>query len=79
MWAELVIDLDIHSLRRSLLRSAVAFGGVPRQWLFDNPKTVVLERRGDAVRSSFLFLSAALIAACLEKDGADRASLLVRS
>lgn len=50
MWAELVLDLDIHSLRRSLLRSAEAFGGVPRQWLFDNPKTVVLERRGDAVR-----------------------------
>lgn len=50
IWAELVLDLDIDSLRRSLVRSAVAFGGSPRQWLFDNPKVVVLERHGDAVR-----------------------------
>lgn len=50
MFAELVFDLTIHSLRRSLLRAAEAFGGVPKQWLFDNPKTVVLERQGDLVR-----------------------------
>jgi hypothetical protein len=40
----------VHSLRRSLLRAARYLGGSPRQWLFDNPKTVVLERHGDAVR-----------------------------
>lgn len=49
-WAELVLDLDVHSLRRSLVRAAAFFGGVTRQWLFDNPKTVVIERRGDAIR-----------------------------
>ncbi len=50
MWAELVIDLDAWSLRRSLVRAAVAFGGVTRQWLFDNPKIVVVARDGDLVR-----------------------------
>ena len=50
MWAEFVIDLTVHSLCRSLVRGAAAFGGVPRQWLFDNPKVVVLERVGGAVR-----------------------------
>ena len=50
MWAELVLDLSASSLRRSLVRAAAYFGGVTRQWLFDNPKTVVLERHGDAVR-----------------------------
>jgi transposase len=50
MWGEFVFDLGIHSLLRSLVRAAAAFGGTCRQWLFDNPKTVVLERMGDAVR-----------------------------
>lgn len=49
-FAELVVSLDVHSLRRSLVRAALAFGGLPRQWLFDNAKTVVVERDGDAVR-----------------------------
>jgi transposase len=50
MWAELVIDLSAISLRRSLVRACSYFGGATRQWLFDNPKIVVLERHGDAVR-----------------------------
>jgi transposase len=50
MWAEFVIDLTVHSLTRSLVRSARALGGVTRQWLFDNPKVVVIERHGDVVR-----------------------------
>lgn len=50
LWAEFVFDLSVHSLCRSLVRAARAFGGVSRQWLFDNPKTVVLERVGAAVR-----------------------------
>ncbi len=50
MWAELVLDLSVHSLRRSLVRAASFFGGSCRQWLFDNPKVVVIERHGDAVR-----------------------------
>jgi transposase len=50
MWAELVFDLTVESLRRSLVRAARFFEGVTRQWLFDNPKTIVLDRHGDAVR-----------------------------
>lgn len=49
-FAELVLSLDVHSLRRSLVRAAVALGGLPRQWLFDNAKTIVIERNGDAIR-----------------------------
>jgi transposase len=50
MFAELVFDLTAASLCRSLVRAGEALGGSPREWLFDNPKTVVLERHGDAVR-----------------------------
>lgn len=50
LWGEFVFDLSVHSLVRSLVRAAIALGGVTRQWLFDNAKTVVLERRGDAAR-----------------------------
>lgn len=50
MWGEFVIDLTVHSLCRSLVRAACALGGVARQWLFDNPKTVVLERVGTVAR-----------------------------
>jgi transposase len=49
-WAELVFDLDIFSLLRSLVRAATFFGGNPRQWLFDNPKTVVTARHGNLAR-----------------------------
>ena len=50
MWGEFVIDLTVHSLCRSLVRAARALGGVARQWLFDNPKVVVLERIGTVAR-----------------------------
>ncbi len=50
LWAELVFDLTADSLCRSLVRAASYFGGVTRQWLFDNAKSVVLERHGDAAR-----------------------------
>lgn len=59
VFAELVLSLDAHSLRRSLLRAGAFFGGSTRQWLFDNPKTVVLERNGDAVRFHPLLLDVA--------------------
>jgi transposase len=58
-FAELVLSLDVHSLRRSLVRAAVFFGGSCRHWLFDNPKTVVIERRGDAIRFQPLLLDLA--------------------
>lgn len=50
MWAEFVFDLSTPSLLRSLARASAYFEGCARGWLFDNPKTVVLERHGDAVR-----------------------------
>jgi len=50
MFAELVFDLTSASLCRSLVRASTALGGSPREWLFDNPKTVVLERSGAAIR-----------------------------
>jgi transposase len=49
-FVELVLTLDVHSLRRSLVRASTFFGGSPRQWLFDNAKSVVIERHGDLVR-----------------------------
>jgi len=49
-YAELVLDLTAESLRRSLLRAVTFLGGSTRQWLFDNAKTVVLERHGGAAR-----------------------------
>jgi transposase len=55
-WGEFVFDTTVHSLRRSLRRAAAYFGGCTRQWLFDNPKTVVLERHGDAARFHPLLL-----------------------
>ena len=50
MWGELVFDLTVHSLCRSLVRASLHFGGSTRQWLFDNPKSVVIERHADAAR-----------------------------
>jgi transposase len=58
-WAELVLDLDIFSLLRSLVRAGVFFSGNPRQWLFDNPKTVVTERHGNLARFHDQLLSLA--------------------
>ena len=62
IFAELVLDLTVHSLLRSLVRATEFFGGVTRQWLFDNPKTVVLERQGDHIRyhPELLALTAAM-------------------
>lgn len=50
MWGEFVLDLSTHSLLRSLARATAWFGGTTREWLFDNPKTVVAQRFGSAVR-----------------------------
>lgn len=56
MWAEFVYDTTVHSLLRSLVRACAFFGGSCRQWLFDNAKSVVVERYGDAVRFHPLLL-----------------------
>ena len=50
LWLEFVWDLTVASLRRSLIRAHTFFGGSPRRWLFDNARTVVVERQGRAVR-----------------------------
>ena len=50
LWGEFVYELTADSLCRSLVRAANFFGGCTRQWLFDNAKAVVLERRGAAAR-----------------------------
>ncbi|MBK6463029.1 MAG: IS21 family transposase [Myxococcales bacterium] len=49
-YAELVFELGVESLRRSLWRAVTFFGGTPREWLFDNTKAVVVERFGSAKR-----------------------------
>lgn len=56
MWGELVLDLSVHSLLRSLSRAGDFFDGTCREWLFDNPKTVVLQRCGQAARFHPLLL-----------------------
>jgi transposase len=56
LWGEFIFDLTVYSLLRSLARAAQHFGGSARQWLFDNPKIVVLGRVGDAVRFHPLLL-----------------------
>jgi transposase len=56
LWGEFVFDLTVYSLLRSLARATMYFGGSCRQWLFDNPKTVVLGRVGDAIRFHPLLL-----------------------
>jgi transposase len=50
MWAELVLEQTTASLLRSLVRAAQYFGGVTHQWLFDNPKSIVVARVGSAIR-----------------------------
>lgn len=50
IWAELVLELDVHSLCRSLLRAVEALGGNTREWVFDNTKAVVVDRIGKDVR-----------------------------
>ena len=44
------LDQSMAAVLRGHLRAFEAFGGVPRQLLYDNMKTVVLERVGDAIR-----------------------------
>lgn len=61
-YAELVLDLGVETLRRSLRRAVYFFGGTPREWLFDNTKAVVIERFGEAkhLQRDLLELAAAL-------------------
>jgi len=57
-WAEMCFSMDAATVARSLVRAAEALGGVTRTWLFDNPKTIVIERNGpDIIRFHPLLLS----------------------
>ena len=58
LWAEMCFSMDAATVARSLVRAGEAFGGVTRTWLFDNPKTIVIERNGpDIIRFHPLLLS----------------------
>jgi transposase len=50
IWGELVLEQTTQSLLRSLVRAAQYFEGVTREWLFDNPKSIVAAREGNAIR-----------------------------
>lgn len=61
-WAyvEPVPDETVESLVRALLRSFESFGGVPLVAVFDNPKTVVIQRHGDKIQWNTTFGQVAL-------------------
>jgi transposase len=46
MHVEIVPDQCAETLVRSLLCCLAAFGGSPKEWVFDNPKTVRISKRG---------------------------------
>ncbi|MFN7135669.1 MAG: IS21 family transposase, partial [Myxococcales bacterium] len=50
MYAHFALDQTLESFLRGHVRAFEALGGVPRAILYDNLKSVVLERDGDAVR-----------------------------
>lgn len=50
MYAHFELDQTLESFLRGHVRAFEALGGVPRAVLYDNLKSVVLERQGDAIR-----------------------------
>lgn len=50
IFARFTLDQQMESFLRCHHEAFVAFGGVPRQILYDNLKSVVLERDGDHIR-----------------------------
>jgi transposase len=77
MWAELVLEQTTVSLVRSLVRASQYFGGVTHQWLFDNPKSIVAAREGNAIRfqSDLVELAGALhvsLRACKVRKPTDK-------
>jgi transposase len=50
MYAHFELDQTLESFLRGHARAFEALGGVPRAVLYDNLKSVVLERQGDAIR-----------------------------
>jgi transposase len=60
IYVELVENEQVESLVRALLSALEAFGGVPLSCVFDNPKTVVLSRRGGEIHWNPTFSQVAL-------------------
>jgi transposase len=50
MYARFALDQTLESFLRSHVRGFAALGGAPREVLYDNLKSVVLERTGDHIR-----------------------------
>jgi len=50
MYARFFLDMTLESFLRGHVLAFEALGGVPRALLYDNLKSVVLERSGDAIR-----------------------------
>ena len=50
MYARFFLDMALESFLAGHVRAFEALGGVPRALLYDNLKSVVLERAGDAIR-----------------------------
>lgn len=50
------LDMTMGSFLRAHIEALETFGGVPRKLLYDNLKSVVLERRGDAIRFNPILL-----------------------
>lgn len=50
LYARFFLDMTLESFLRGHVNAFEAFGGAPRNLLYDNLKSVVLERHGDAVR-----------------------------
>jgi transposase len=61
-WCHVVLvpNEKVESVVRPLLASFEAFGGVPLVGVFDNPKTIVLHRRGDVIEWNRTFGQVAL-------------------
>lgn len=61
-WAAVHVTPDqrVESLVRSLLASFESFGGVPLMAVFDNPKTVVVGRKGKEIRWNETFARVAI-------------------
>ena len=62
LYVEFVQQQDLSTLLRCHLRAFEVFGGVPQRILYDNMKTVVLERDGERVVFHPRFLDFALLA-----------------
>ena len=50
MYAQFMLDATLEAFMRGHVRAFEALGGVPREILYDNLKSVVLERVGDHIR-----------------------------